>query len=506
MGLLSEVAMRVGVVFALLAFLSVPFSSYADTGPDYETDWVTIKLDSAGEREWKKTVNSYSYYSSVFLKVIDLLIGSSGDLYLVGSDFTVIKYHLNGQWVWQGYSSDYDVYHAGSYAAAIDTSDNIFVVGVINESWDEYCAVVRYQADGSDLWNVSFLLPGQGSVQECDVAVDVSGYAYAVCGLIDSSLLAAYDAEGKQQWLEKDSRLSARAIHVDQEEALIIAGYSGSDGIALSKRQLDGVELWRRTDEVAVFSSNSYLDVSTDAEGNIYIVTSFLPAPKADYLVVKYDSEGNEQWASTYDVGNGEQVAQASFTDEAGNTYVTGNSRSDSGQGTLFATVKFNANGKNQWSDLHDHTPGSDNNEAAALAVDAMGNVYVAGYAVGDDGCNDYVIIKYDPEGVILWESIYDGPRDSWVFDEERISLNYDDYAKAIAVDESGNVYIAGESYTERSEETEADGNSNNINTYEDFCGCTATPHDPGLPLALVMALIGAAVWLWRRLLTQSKT
>lgn len=74
------------------------------------------------------------------------------------------------------------------------------------------------------------------------------------------------------------------------------------------------------------------------------------------------------------------------------------------------------------------------NDEPYGVAVDHMGNVYVTGYTIGHG--NDYLTIKYDPEGNELWRAQYDGPSQK------------SDKATAIAVDDSGNVYVTGSSYS----------------------------------------------------------
>ena len=69
---------------------------------------------------------------------------------------------------------------------------------------------------------------------------------------------------------------------------------------------------------------------------------------------------------------------------------------------------------------------------AYAIAVDSSGNVYVTGRSSGLDTGSDFATIKYDADGVEQWVRRYDGPRHSL------------DEAVAIAVDESGNVYVTG--------------------------------------------------------------
>ena len=66
------------------------------------------------------------------------------------------------------------------------------------------------------------------------------------------------------------------------------------------------------------------------------------------------------------------------------------------------------------------------------IAVDASGNVYVAGYSYNTKAVADAFTIKYYPDGDTAWVRRYDGPE------------SLDDFAFALAVDDSGNVYVTG--------------------------------------------------------------
>ena len=81
-----------------------------------------------------------------------------------------------------------------------------------------------------------------------------------------------------------------------------------------------------------------------------------------------------------------------------------------------------------------------------AITVDKSGNIYVAGYFNSTNalfGTNilttrgdfDALVMKLDPSGNVLWARSAGGSDD-------------DDYAYAIAVDSTGNVYVAGEFYS----------------------------------------------------------
>jgi hypothetical protein len=71
---------------------------------------------------------------------------------------------------------------------------------------------------------------------------------------------------------------------------------------------------------------------------------------------------------------------------------------------------------------------------AAAMTLDDSGNIYVAGYSYRKGINSDCVTLKYNPDGRQIWAQRYTGPGNSM------------NYAWAIAVDRSGNVFVTGHS------------------------------------------------------------
>jgi len=78
--------------------------------------------------------------------------------------------------------------------------------------------------------------------------------------------------------------------------------------------------------------------------------------------------------------------------------------------------------------------PGNNFEYAYSDAVDNSGNVYVTGSSPGSGTAADYATIKYNSAGVQQWAARYNGPG------------NANDEARSIAVDDSGNVYVTGNS------------------------------------------------------------
>src|SRR5206468_166081 len=123
--------------------------------------------------------------------------------------------------------------------------------------------------------------------------------------------------------------------------------------------------------------------IAVDGSGNVYVTGSSMNENfDPDYTTIKYNSAGEEQWVARYNSPGGfEDDASAITVDGSGNVYVTGTTRT-SGNNWDYATVKYNSGGQQQWAAVY-NGPGNDDDEAAAIAVNGLGNVYVTGFSVG---------------------------------------------------------------------------------------------------------------------------
>ncbi|MFQ5868857.1 MAG: SBBP repeat-containing protein [Candidatus Zixiibacteriota bacterium] len=175
--------------------------------------------------------------------------------------------------------------------------------------------------------------------------------------------------------------------------------------------------------------------VAVDAQGNVYVTGSCRgSATYSDYATIMYDSEGNELWLARYNgPGSGDDYAKALAVDADGNVYVTGSSEG-SDTDYDYATIKYDPNGNQLWARRYNRA-GNNYDGAYAIAVDSEGNVYVTGISGPRYGGEDYATIKYDSSGNELWVACYNGPG------------NYDDEATALVVDAEGSAYVTGWSY-----------------------------------------------------------
>lgn len=120
--------------------------------------------------------------------------------------------------------------------------------------------------------------------------------------------------------------------------------------------------------------------------------------------------------------------------DPQGNTYVTATSGSATSGDTDISTIKYSPTGQELWARTF-VDPGNYKDWANDIKVDAQGNAYVTGVSwAGAFAGSEYdaVTIKYDTNGTQLWAKFYNGPLGHW------------DRGEALALDGSGNVYVAG--------------------------------------------------------------
>jgi uncharacterized delta-60 repeat protein len=174
--------------------------------------------------------------------------------------------------------------------------------------------------------------------------------------------------------------------------------------------------------------------ITADNLGNIYVAGNTHGSSSwSDFLTIKYNSNGDTVWVRKYNgSGNLDDNIKAMAIDNQGNVYVTGASM-DSTYENHYATIKYNSAGVEQWVRKYDG-PGAYNDIPHAIAVDSQSNVYVTGMCSGINSA-DCVTIKYNSNGDTAWIRSYNG-----------ISNNVD-VGYALALDDQGNVYVAGSTY-----------------------------------------------------------
>ena len=285
-----------------------------------------------------------------------------------------------------------------------------------------------------------------------DIAVDGSGNSY-ITGWTAGDLggpnqggtdafIAMCDSGGTVQWTRQIGSSESdggNGIAVDADGNSYITGWTAGDLGGPNQGGMDafvancdsgGTVQW--TSQIGSSELDAGNGIAVDAGGNSYITGPTL-GDLGNSLIAKYDSGGTMQWARLIVSADAADIA----LDAGGSIYITGNTDGDLGGpnegGTDAFIVKRDSDGSTQWA-RQIGTSGSD--FGYGIAVDASGDIYITGSTRGDlgapnQGGRDAFIVKYDGGGTVQWT--------------RQIGTSGSDLGYGIAVDASGNIYIAGE-------------------------------------------------------------
>ncbi len=273
---------------------------------------------------------------------------------------------------------------------------NVYVAGAtLNTSGNYDLLVTKYNTSGAVLWTQQYNGNGNGDDYALDLQLDNSGNVYVTGTTYENTtdslntITIMYDASGNQQWLSTYN-----------------GNGSGNDvGAAL------------------------FVDNST---GEIFVAGSEWEGSSAlyDFLVLKYDNSGNQQWAANFDnVNLNDGAIRVTVNPGTGNVEAGGATQTTSTNRKYLVLELDNSSGSyiNHYTSSS-NTFGIDN--LTDLKVDALGNVYVTGAVLNTTTGFDIRTIKLDTALNVIWSSTYAG--------------SLDDMGNALVVDANNNVIVTG--------------------------------------------------------------
>lgn len=333
-------------------------------------DFLTIKYNSSGVLQWSKRYNGTANGDDY---AMGIAIDGSGNIYVTGSDVT-IKYNSAGDSLWVRKYPGYAI------ANFIDGSDNIYVTGSS---------------------------PGGGSVSEI--------------------VIIKYNSNGDSIWTaryDEDSSNHANSITVDETGnvyvtgvgIIIISGTYSADYVTV-KYNSSGIKQWSKKFTIAEQHDAEARSIEVSSSGNVYVTGYFtydLPPLLSDWVTIKYNSSGDQQWVQRYQGAEG-AYTKALKIDGLENVYVTG----IIGGTPVVATIKYNTSGNLEWIK---------NSGGGDLCIDDSDNLY----SIGRGESFPRAITKYNSAGQEIWAT--------------EIIAAYN--PSELIVDASENVYTTGGFYS----------------------------------------------------------
>lgn len=410
-------------------------------------DYTTVKYNSAGVQQWEAR---YNYPVRGNDQTAAMKIDNSGNIYVAGtsvwqaegSDIVLLKFNSSGDTQWVRRYDSPALSNDNATCMEIDSAGNIYVGG---GSWNPSFqlgnyTVLKYSPSGTLLWSSGIFEGGYTNVPR-SIAADGSGNVY-VFGTAGGSPfnhyeLIKYNQNGDTVWsksLSATSRTAAQKVVTDMNGNVYVTGLA-SFNIYTIKLNSNGDTLWTASYNGLGNSTDQPLDMYVDVNGNVYVTGYTMTAStigSEDYVTIKYNSSGVQQWAKTYNgPGNGHDAAASIAVDSLGYVSVTGTSFAP-GSGYDYETIKYTPSGDTVWTQRYN---GSGNNiDFAASICGRFRNVFVTG---GTKSGNVYNLttLKYDTLGALKWQMTYSANLDS-------ANVN-----PVLVTDRLGNVYAAGTTF-----------------------------------------------------------
>jgi hypothetical protein len=325
--------------------------------------------------------------------------------------------------------------------------------------------VRKYDSNGNEIWTRQFGTTGEDGASAVAAGPQnelyVSGWAQAAlpgqswAGARDA-FVRKYDSNGNAIWTRQfgttgEDRASGVAVgpqgevYVSGSVHWALPGQTsvGPTDAFVRKYDSNGNEIWTRQfgtpdEEVAIF-------VAIGPQGEVYVSGSTegaLPGQTFlgkywDAFVRKYDSNGNEIWTRQFGTAE-DDGALGVAAGPQGEVYVSGWTNGTFPGQTCYGgrdafVRKYDSNGNVIWTRQFG-TASSDS--ASAVTVGLQGEAHVSGPVGGvlpgqtSEGSFDAFVRTYDYNGNEMWTRQFG-------------TLSYDELT-ANAVDEAGNIYVAG--------------------------------------------------------------
>ncbi|EMM74983.1 SBBP repeat beta-propeller lipoprotein, LipL53 family [Leptospira weilii] len=352
--------------------------------------------------------------------------------------------------------------------AKIEAIDNVFSESAADLDLEEDSKTFELEralsigAPNATAMGESLVVSKKGSIY---IAGSISGGARNTGGAvgIQDIIFGKYDSQMKMIW-KKQIGNAKTSVHVsditiDTNDNVYVTGHidsnylralTGIEDMFLIKFDSEGNQLWLRQKGIAnhrIFPSKMTLD----SAGNVYIVGHTDgpfggPLTGANGFIIKFQSNGDEDWIRQIGVAKAESILQEiTFDKTTNNVYITGIGSANYETNTLLSIgirdifiFKYDSNGNGRFFAQFGFT-GKLFYETS-IAVDPLGNILIGTSINGRFettlGGTSWLgtIVKYDSTGTRQWIRQFGPPGDS----------NIQAQVNSIITDKNGNIFTTG--------------------------------------------------------------
>ena len=380
------------------------------------------------------------------------MFDAQGNVIMVGNtlvapgnpDVLITKYDRAGTLLWQQTFAGTAGVQDYGVAVAADGSGNCFVAAAVtNTSSSLDIAVLKYNAAGTLVWSAFWNGPANLMDAPSCVAIDPSGNIYAAGSTLNTLTNPDYailklNASGAIQWSATYDYAGfadvATGIEFDLLNDPVITGGSATainawDYATVRYNKVSGAQSGVNRVNIPGVGLDNALAFTRDNAGSLFITGYREVAGNKDIQTVKLNSSFGLAWVQNYTGQGLEDMGKAVGGDNLGNVFVTGHTRKTNG-GSDFITIKYDAAGSMIWEKRYQARDDPWTAEANKLAVTTDGGVIVVG-TIYDGTSKNFMTVKYSADGTLEWEREYDG-------------LNGDDKGLGLLVGSDGKVYVNG--------------------------------------------------------------
>ncbi len=361
--------------------------------------------------------NDYEWAASILDNAGNLITTGHTTLDATNTELLLIKQEPDGDVLWQQAFQVSQNTKNGGVALAVDASDNIYVAGVTSTSGnlnDFDFLVLKYSSGGTKIWHQTF--NGTGSGTDVPTGIIANSTRVYVCGTskgsttsMDYWALRLTASNGSLEWQKRYDYAGLDDIPanmaVDASGNVVLTGSSAASALN-----------WEVATVKYGFSNGSLLNenrvpndgnlgltkpsaITKDASGN-FIISGIKTTNGThfDIRTIKLTSSLGITWVQDYDSGSKVDSVSAIVCDASGGITLTGWSSTQEG-GSDFLTLKYKGDGNLGWAKKRTVNPQDVLSKGRALAIDANGNIIVAGDLKGG-----MVVTSYGTSGEVVWE------------------------------------------------------------------------------------------------------